>query len=273
MTVVGWMCVLKYAVVVDRCEQWCAGGVHRSRRRVVGGLLGWIEWSGGGTKRDSYFVVARTTGSRLKEEPFVPKRGGAMAKKDSNRYVVSVLVADRVGILRDVTSAVTDMGANIDGISQTVVAGYFTVILTATFSKSRTPDSIRDTILENFAHGEAAVVVRLYEAESIKRMPDKGRRYIMTITGKDKPKVLKTVTNFLAEKNINIEDWYVDFDGGNVRNIGEVSVPKTLDIKQVQDEFQLLLSSLGLTSNIQHENIFRATNEIGAIGALLRGGR
>lgn len=196
-----------------------------------------------------------------------------MAKTATCRYVISVLVADRVGILRDVTSAVTDMGANIDGISQTVVAGYFTVILTVSFAGKHSPESIRETIMHNFSRDEAAIVVRPYEAESVKHIPIKGSRYIMTITGKDRPKVLKTVTNFLADKGINIEDWYVDFDGENVRHIGEVSVPKLLDIKQVQDEFRQLLSALGLDSYIQHENIFRATNEIGAIGALLRGGR
>jgi predicted amino acid-binding ACT domain protein len=45
-----------------------------------------------------------------------------MATRDKKRYVLSVLVSDRVGILRDITAAVADLGANIDGISQTVVA-------------------------------------------------------------------------------------------------------------------------------------------------------
>ncbi|MEI6972307.1 MAG: ACT domain-containing protein [bacterium] len=190
-----------------------------------------------------------------------------------NRYVVSVLVADRVGILRDVTSAVTDMGANIDGFSQTVVAGYFTVILTTSFHEPRSPESIRENILRNFGPDEAAVVVQPYAADAVGRIPVKGARYIVTVTGVDKPGILKTITGYFADKGINVEDWFVEFDGGNVRHIGEVSVPKLLDIKQVQEEFQHLLSAMDMDSFIQHENIFKATNEIGAIGAILSGGR
>ncbi|MDD4870614.1 MAG: ACT domain-containing protein [Kiritimatiellae bacterium] len=196
-----------------------------------------------------------------------------MAKKSSNRYVVSILVADRVGILKDITSAVTDMGANIDGISQTVSTGYFTVILTATFTKSLSPKDISDAILHNFAKDEIEIVVRPYEEAAVKRAPVKGNRYAVTVTGKDRPGILKTVTTFLAGKGINIEDWYVEFVGQNVTHIGVISVPKLLDIKQTQEEFQQLLSPLGLDSFIQHENIFRATNEIGSIRSLIKSGR
>lgn len=194
-----------------------------------------------------------------------------MAGKKSNRYVVSVLVADRVGILKDITSAVTDMGANIDGISQTVVSGYFTVILTATFKKSLSTEEIRGQIMNNFSRDEAEIVVRPYEESAVKRIPVQGNRYAVTVAGKDRTGILKTVTTFLAGKGINIEDWYVEFEGKNVTHIGVISVPKVLDIKQTQEEFRQLLLPLGLTSYIQHENIFRATNEIGPIESLLDG--
>lgn len=54
-----------------------------------------------------------------------------MQSATESRYVISLLVADRIGILRELTTAVTDLGANIEGISQTVVQGYFTVIMIA----------------------------------------------------------------------------------------------------------------------------------------------
>ncbi len=54
-----------------------------------------------------------------------------------------------------------------------------------------------------------------------------------------------------------------------VTHIGEITVPDKLDIRQVQDELEQALASFGLQSRIQHQNIFRATNEIGPIRALL----
>jgi glycine cleavage system transcriptional repressor len=192
-----------------------------------------------------------------------------MKKPTPSRYVITVLVADRVAILRDITSAVTDMGANIDGISQTVVEGYFTVILTAAFPAAVSPDSVRNAILQNFAENEASVVVIPYDARRATRRPVRGDRYVVTLTGLDRLGILKTITGFLAEKGINIEDWHVDFGSGGVTQIGQITVPSLLDIKQLQDEFRQALAPLNLASCIQHENIFRATNEVGAIRSLL----
>ena len=194
-----------------------------------------------------------------------------MTSLPQGRYVISVLVADRVGILRDITSALTDMGANIDGISQTVVEGYFTVILTATAARPCSPEDIQNAILANFPRNEAFVVVRPHEAKVGVRPPVSGPRYIATITGKDQRGILKAVTGYFAQKGINIEDWYVRFEGSSVTHIGEITVPERLDIKQVQDEFQQVLSRLGLVSSVQHENIFIAANEIGPLGRLIGG--
>ena len=76
------------------------------------------------------------------------------------RYVISVLAPDQVGILESITTAVTDMGANIDGISQTVVEGYFTVILTATFGETQDHEKIKQCIVGKFRKGQASVMVR-----------------------------------------------------------------------------------------------------------------
>jgi predicted amino acid-binding ACT domain protein len=192
-----------------------------------------------------------------------------MPKHDKKRYVISVLVSDRVGILRDISAAVTDLGANIDGISQTVVAGYFTVILTASFDQPHPPSRIRDAIEERFGTDEATVVVRPYDRRDAKRQTVDGESYVVTLTGRDRPGILKAVTRFLAAKGINIEDWHVEFRDADVLHIGEVTVPAALDIQQAQEEFRQVVAALGLVVVLQHENIFRATNEIGPIKSLI----
>ena len=160
------------------------------------------------------------------------------------RYVISVLVADRVGILRDITAAMTDMGGNIDGISQTVVAGYFTVILTVTFEREVLSREIEKAIMLNFPSGEASVLVRPYERRA-RTPPAAGERYVITLAGKDCMGILKAVTAFFAERNVNIEDWYVSFDPPNVMHAGEVTLPALLDMKQFQDEFRRIVAPPG----------------------------
>ncbi|MCX7590307.1 MAG: ACT domain-containing protein [Kiritimatiellae bacterium] len=185
------------------------------------------------------------------------------------RFVISVLVADRVGILRDVSTALAELGANIDGISQTVVAGYFTAILTASFLSEMTAEKVRAAILDRLRSGEGDVVVRPYDPAAASIRPVIGQRFIVTVTGPDRPGLLRILTSFLAEKGINIEDWYVEFEGPNITHIGEVTVPAPLDIKQLQEEFRHLLTDLHLTVCVQHENIFKVTNEVGAIQPLV----
>ncbi len=187
----------------------------------------------------------------------------------NTRFVISLLVADRAGILRDATTAVTDMGANIDGITQTVVEGYFTVMLTASFTQPCSIDDVRRQMDLAFEGEQATIVVLPYDAGKTARPPVEGDAYIVTLTGKDRPGIMKTVTTFLAERGINIEDWEVQFENTQVTHIGQVTVPSRLDIKQLQHDFHHLAAALPLDSGIQHENIFRAISEVGPIKPLV----
>lgn len=186
------------------------------------------------------------------------------------RLVLTVLVSDRVGILRDICCAVTELGGNIDGISQTVVEGYFTVILTASFPRTVTTDAARRAILSGFPDGEAEVCARKYARANGEESTVMGERFVVTLAGKDQPGILKTTLSFLAEQGINVEDWFVHFDGSQVTHIGEVTVPLHTDMKQLQAGLGSRLEPLGLSAGIQHENIFRATNDVGPISGLLK---
>lgn len=107
------------------------------------------------------------------------------------RYVISVLVADRAGVLYDITSAITDMGADIDGISQTVLEGYFTVILTATFPEPVEMDAVKRAITLNFEADEANIAIRPYGTNPPPDPVPNGERYVLTLTGTDSPGILK----------------------------------------------------------------------------------
>ena len=60
-----------------------------------------------------------------------------MSAAASQRFVVSVMSRDRVGIVRDITRALAQWQGNVEQVSQTVVMNYFTFILIAAFPKAR----------------------------------------------------------------------------------------------------------------------------------------
>lgn len=184
------------------------------------------------------------------------------------KFVVSVLVPDRVGILKRITAALNGLGGNITGISQTVVQGYFTVIVIVEFKAGVERGKIYEALTNRFENKDASVVVRDFEDARLPK-PD-GSRYILTMFGKEQPGILKRVTAFLAEKNVNIEDLFFKIQGDRVTHIGELTVPDALDVRQLQEDLQALLAPMELRGMLQHENIFRATNEVDAVIALLR---
>jgi glycine cleavage system transcriptional repressor len=176
-----------------------------------------------------------------------------------------------VGILREISTAIFDKGGNIEDISQTVVQHYFTVTLTATFDRALQPEAVEAAIRERFDPGEASVLVRHHSAPRPAHATD-GERFMLILRGRDRPGILKAVTVFLADRRINIEDWRVLISGETALHIGEVTLPRTLDLKQTQADLHRTMKPLGLDSQLQHENIFRATNDIGPIKRLLSGG-
>jgi predicted amino acid-binding ACT domain protein len=195
----------------------------------------------------------------------------------TNRYVISLLVPDRAGVLRDISTAITALDGNIDAINQTVKAGYFTVLLTASFPNATIElSSIQDGLGAAFPEAGADFVVAPYSPGQPPRGEATGERYVVTLTGTDRPGILKAVTTFMAERDINIEDWSVSFEERDqttmpeVTHIGEITVPAHLDVKQLQADFRVVTHELELVSCLYHINIFRAINEITPITPLLR---
>lgn len=186
------------------------------------------------------------------------------------RVVITLLVPDRIGILSEITGTVTDLGADIESISQTVVAGYFTVTLVALFPTEDGLAPIDDSIRKRFGGDTSVIGVVPYTPPAVSISA--GERYVVTLMGPDQPGILKTATTFLASRRININDWYLMLSPPDVTHVGEITVPSTLDFGHLQHEISMTMNDIGLTVSIQHENIFRATNEIGPIKSLLTEG-
>ncbi len=187
-----------------------------------------------------------------------------------SKFVISLVSRDRAGIIRSISAAISDKGGNIEGMSQTVFQGYFTVILTARFENKYDRNEIRELIESRFTPDETSVIVRDFEEAPAKTKRARNDRYILTLNGKDRPGILKSLTTYLAENNINIEDYYFTVQEDQVIHIGEVTIPQKIDIKQLQGELQALLSFSEFVVALQHENLFRATNDIFSIWQLLK---
>lgn len=182
------------------------------------------------------------------------------------RFIVSILVPDRTGLLRDVTGVIYALGGNIGQIRQTVVNGYFHLIFTAEMQSSNTPDTVRGKLKNALPNAE--VVVQDCPELRDPVIPT-GAKFVVMTRGEDRPGTIHGITTFLSDRAINIEDWMVEEDAGQVVYIAQVTVPEKTDFRKLQSEFRAEMSKRNLTAIFCHENIFRATTEIGPIRALL----
>jgi len=185
----------------------------------------------------------------------------------NRRFITSVLVPDRVGLLRDVTQAVFSLEGNIGGIRQTVVDGFFTLVFTSEHPAQVTPEALL-ALLTSALESEAVVTVLDCPERHEATVPT-GSRFVVLTRGADKPGTIFAITSFLVDHGINIEDWMVEEENGQVIYIAQVTVPEAVDFRSVQESFRTAMAERGLTALLCHENIFRATNEIGPIKSLI----
>ena len=189
-------------------------------------------------------------------------------QSECRRFITSVLVPDRVGLLRDVTRGVFSLEGNIGSIRQTVIDGYFNLVFTSEHPRQVTPETLR-ALLDSALESEAVVTV-LDSPETPQPVVVTGSRFVVMTRGDDKPGTIFAITSFLVDHGVNIEDWMVEQEeNGQVVYIAQVVVPEAVDFRKIQEDFREAMSKLGLTALLCHENIFRATNEIGPIKALI----
>ena len=176
-------------------------------------------------------------------------------------YIVTVMARDRVGIVADVSSALTGLDGNITHLSQTVLRGYFTLIISVDMPPERTQLHICQAVERSGEVGELAVGVRPYEECAASKHPDT-ERFALTMQGKDRKGIIAQTTRCLAERGINIDDFYCYVHEKILLMLAQVSIPVEVDVEEAQRGLEEVGRKFGLAVHLQHENIFRATSDV-----------
>lgn len=187
-------------------------------------------------------------------------------------YIITVMAQDRVGIIRDVSSALARLDGNITRMSQTVMRGYFTLIVAVEMPDERTQLEIRQAIERTGQVGEFEVNVRPYVAAPVCESCA-AERFVLSMQGGDRKGIIAGATGYLADRGINIEDVYAYIHEGRALILAQVSVPLKIDIEELQAGLQEALADHGIVAHLQDENIFRATSEVWPVLGLQRTGQ
>jgi glycine cleavage system transcriptional repressor len=176
-------------------------------------------------------------------------------------YVLNVMSDDHPGIVAAVTEAVESLGGNIDACSQTVLGGYFTLIMIISLPEPIEPERLAERV--RIAGGsEYQVLVRPALSPQAPVERESCEKFVITAFGKDQPGIVRRFSQYLAGKDINIVDLYGDRSGDEFVLIGQVEVPVHWDIRMLQADLEQMGQELGFAVKLQHENVFVATNQL-----------
>ena len=178
-------------------------------------------------------------------------------------YVLNVMSSDHPGIVAAVTGAVESLAGNIDACSQTVLGGYFTLIMIVSLPNPIDPEHLARQVRDaGLPKGSFQVMARPALKPVKAADQESCDRFVISAFGPDRPGVVRSFSDYLATKDINIVDLYGDIRGDDFVLIGQVEVPAHWDIRLMQADLEQMGHDLGFTVKLQHENIFVATNQL-----------
>jgi glycine cleavage system transcriptional repressor len=180
-------------------------------------------------------------------------------------FVISIISRDHVGIIYEVSKAISDLSGNIADVRQSVLCGYFTMILLASFPTSVTQRAIERKLAEADAHSETAIeaVVKKADETAIASFsPTPENTYVLTATGTDQIGFVATVSSFCVKHNINILDLSTTVSDGSYVMILLIDLNHCISISEVRHNLQEFSRETGIKIVLQHRDIFKAMNEI-----------
>ena len=177
---------------------------------------------------------------------------------DRQNMVISVMDRDRPGIVAEVTEGISALGGNLADLRESVLCGYFTMILVAGFPDDVSAGQVVQALSEN-----TSWQVSVTPAEgSLTETAVSDQVYILSAVGRDRVGLVAQVSRFCCERGVNILDLASHVEGDQYTMILQIDLTDAIS----RDDFKAALASFGeqtgLKLVLQHNDIFRATNEI-----------
>lgn len=181
----------------------------------------------------------------------------------TNGYVISVTAVDRPGIVAGVSAAISKLNGNIESCSQTVLDGYFTLIMTFSMPEQWDPELLKSTIMSEPRLEDCLAMLFPTSERAIHEEKVNPNTYVITAFGQDSKGIVSKFTRYLGDKDVNILDLYGKITPDNeFLLIGQVEVNPNLDLQNIQFDLEEIGEREGFTVRIQHNNVFVATNHI-----------
>ncbi len=181
-----------------------------------------------------------------------------------NQYVISIMSRDRIGIVRDVAGVISSLNGNIADLSQTVLRGYFTMILLATFPEGISGEKIKRRLRTLNTEDKYPLEFTIFPTTDavVEEHVAQENIYILTASGPDQIGFVAEVATVCADNAINIRDLATLVNEEEYIMVLQVDLSSAAPLNIIQRQLQTFSAERGINVVLQHSDIFAATNEI-----------
>lgn len=182
----------------------------------------------------------------------------------NSTFALSIMTRDRVGIVADITTALRSLDGNLADLSQTVLRGYFTMIVIASFPDGVSADDIRAEFAKLPLADPFEVGVKPFSpCAGVAADDGSPSRYVLSVSGPDRGGFVAAVSGELVRWSINIDDIASTVRNGQYIMFLLLELPADLSMDDFRKGLEAATANIGADYQLQHDDIFRATNEIG----------
>lgn len=181
----------------------------------------------------------------------------------SKQMIISVMAKDRPGIIAEITGAIYALKGDLADLNQSILCGYLTMILIASFEEEVT----REDVLAEISHirsGEKyEVLIKEMDIPiEIAHTPPPADTYILTAQGKNRSGLVHSISQFCFSHGINILDLATTLNEDQYTMVLQLDMRQIASIEHIAADLDIFSRDSGLKLVIQHNDIFRVTNEI-----------
>ncbi len=158
--------------------------------------------------------------------------------------VVTVIGADRPGLVESVSAAIEAEGGSWVESRMSRLAGQFAGILRASVPELRVK-ALTEALEALQARGLRVVVERGVE-ESV----EEGHVIVLELIGSDRPGIVHKISEALAARGVNVDELNTECDGAPwsgdtmFKAVARLRAPKTLDLDQLREGLEAIAGDL-----------------------------
>jgi len=194
----------------------------------------------------------------------VGNRNGIEREGMKKQLVISVMSKDRPGIIADITGVILDLGGDLADLNQSVLGGYFNMILIAEFDRKITAEDV----VAGFSHIESDTKIESTIKEMDVALETEKKNlpletFIVTAQATNRKGLVKIIGDFFYNRNINVLDLSTTREKDKYTMIFQVDLTQINSLKKIREELQNLGEIEQMDLVLQHNDIFQATHEVG----------